>query len=201
MAARWGRTLLLLFVVALGISLWRVSVVERQRRAIADQYAEASKMVEDLKQERTQLNTQLVDARQTVEGQAGRITNLQAELQNVDNHLKESLAELSALKLEHEELAKSHAALKEQFQFVEAEKKQLEFRLSSLVELKKAIKVVKREVWNQRLAAWRERIQAQHEEDLRELASGNRGYMVRNGTSTAKASSQLQVHVLEPQPQ
>lgn len=201
MAARWGRTLLLLFVVALGISLWRVSVVERQRRAIADQYAEASKMVEDLKQERTQLNTQLVDARQTVEGQAGRITNLQAELQSVDNHLKESLAELAALKLEHEELAKSHTTLKEQFQFVEAEKKQLEFRLSSLVELKKAIKVVKREVWNQRLAAWRERIQAQREEDLRELASGNRGYMVRNGTSTAKASSQLQVHVLEPQPQ
>lgn len=201
MGKRWGRVLILLFVIGLGVSLWRVAVVERQRQVLAEQYAQANKLVNELQQERTQLNTQLVDARQTVEGQAGRITNLQQELQDVDRHLKESIAELAALKREHEELARSHAALSGQFQVVTDQNKDLQFRLSSLVELKKAIRQVKKEVWNQRFAAWRERMQAQREADQQELASGNRGYLVRNGTSTVKASSQLQVHVLEPQPQ
>ncbi len=201
MAARRGRILIILFAIGLSLSLWRVVVVERQRRQVAEQYAQATKIGEGLQQERTELSTKLIAAEQTVEGQAGRITNLQQELEGVDKQLKETLSEMAALKREHEELVRTHASLSEQFQVVNDEKKQLEFRLSSLVELKKAIKQVKVEIWNQRWAVWRERIQAQREADQQKLASGNRGYMIRNGVSTVKAPTQLQVHVLEPQPQ
>ena len=201
MAIRRGRILLVLCIIALGISFWRMMVIERERREAADQFAQAQKKVGELQQESTQLNTQLVEARQTVEGQAGRISNLQEELGNVDKQLKETIAEMAALKREHEELAKSHSTLSEEFGVVNEEKKRLEFKLSSLSELKKAIRLAKKELWNQRWASWRQYLQVRLEADKELLASDNRGFLVRNGASTAKASSQLQVHVLEPQPQ
>lgn len=208
MAARRGRLIVLLFGIGLALAVWRMVVVERQRQAaelqrqeIAEQYAQASKKVEALQQEQVQLNTQLVEARQTVEGQAGKINSLEQELQDVDKHLNDTLAELAAIKREHDELVRNHASLTGEYQSIQEEKKQLEFRLSSLKELKKAMKLAKKEIWNKRLASWREYIEKQRQADQDLLASGNRGFLVRNGVATAKATSQLQVHVLEPQPQ
>ena len=201
MASRRGRVLLVIFAVGVGIAVWRMVVVERQKRHLAEEYAKAAQMVEQLHVEQQQLTTQLADARQTVEGQAGQISSLHQELEGVDKQLKETVAELNALQREHQELRQSHAALSQQFDSLNEEKRQLEARLSSLKELKLAIREVKRKMWNQRWAAWRARIEAQREADQARLAAGNRGYVIRNGASTITAASRLQVHVLEPQPQ
>lgn len=200
MASKRGRWVLVVCLIALGGALWRTGKVEHKNRQLTDSYTKATKMVEELQTEHDQLNAQLSSTRQTVEGQEAQIGNLQQELQSVDGQLKETLIELAALKREHDELTRSHAELGDNFQVLNEEKKQLEMRLSSLNELKKAIRQVKRELWNQRFAAWRARIEAQRKLDQERLALGNRGFMIRDGRSTVRAS-QLQVHVLEPQPQ
>ena len=83
----------------------------------------------------------------------------------------------------------------------EQEKQQLEAKLSSLKDLKLAIKDVKQKVWSERWAAWRARAQAQQVADEERLAAGNHGFVVREGASTLVAPSRLQVRVLEPEPQ
>ncbi len=201
MALHRGRVILIVVIAVLAVSLWRMYLVELEKQQIAASYAKASRLVEQLQGEHKQLTDQLVNARQTVEGQAGRIGSLEQDLQNVDQQLKETLTELAALQREHDELRRNHATLTEQFDAVAAERQQLERKLSSLKELKLAIREVRRQMWNQRWVAWRARMEAQRQADVDRLASGNRGYLVRNGMSTVRASSQLQVHVLEPQPQ
>ena len=42
---------------------------------------------------------------------------------------------------------------------------------------------------------------AQRAEDERRLAAGNRGYLVRDGVTTLRSATKLQVRVLDPQPQ
>ena len=64
-----------------------------------------------------------------------------------------------------------------------------------------AIKDVKRRMWDQQWAGWRTRVEAQKRADQEALASGNRGFMVRNGTSTLVGRPKLQLHVHQPETQ
>ena len=79
-----------------------------------------------------------------------------------------------------------------------AEKAALEAKLSSIKELKLAIRDVRRKLWNERWADYRALAQARREQDQEQLASGNRGFVVKQGRSTLGSSPRLQVHVLEP---
>ena len=54
-------------------------------------------------------------------------------------------------------------------------------------------------MWNERLAGWRAHIEASKIADQEQLAVGNRGFIVRQGTPTLGSRNQLQVRVLEPQ--
>ena len=201
MATRTNQLIGLVLVALVVGSLWRAVSVEQDKRRIAESYQQAQEMVKQLEDERSHLNDELVNARQTVEGQAGNITNLQQELQGVQEKLDQTVVELASLQRDHALLRQQNASLSSQLGSVMTEKQQLEAKLSSLKELRVAIRDVKRRMWNERWVAWRARIETLKREDEERLASGNRGYIVRQGVSTLGSGQKLQVHVLEPQTQ
>jgi len=201
MAIRRGQALVIGLLVIVAGSLWRTVSVEQEKGRLAEEYTKAQQLVNELSQERAHLNQELVNTRQAVESQTGDIANLQQELKAVQDHLDRTLGEIASLQQEHAKLRSDNASLSTQLASLQLEKQQLEARLSSLKELKLAIRDVKRKMWERRWASWRERIEAQKRADQQALASGNRGFVVRNGASTLGTTPQMHVHVLEPQSQ
>ena len=201
MAQSRVRLLLLILAVVAIASLGYAVSVGHQKRQIAASYTQAQQMVKELEQERSHLSGELSQAQQTIEGQTGNMAHLQTELQAVQERLQTTMTEIAALQHEHEHLRQENTSLSTQLSSVMTEKQQLEAKLSSLKELRLAMRDVKRKMWNESWAAWRARAQAMKEADQQRLAKGNRGYVVRQGASTLGASTRLHVHVLEPQPQ
>ena len=199
MAVERSRVVLVVVAVIVLASLWRTLSLETQKRRINAAYQQAQQAITDLQQERAQLSAELGSAQQTIEGQAGDLTGLQSELQRVKEQLDRNIAELSSLQQQHEQLRQHDVSLSTQLSSIVAEKAQLEAKLSSIQELKLAIREVKRQMWSEQWAAWRAHVQALKEEDERQLASGNRGYLVREGLPTLGSSRRLHVNVLEPQ--
>lgn len=196
-----GRVILLvLAVLAIG-SLWRAVSIEKEKRRIAEEYARAQHMIAELENDRTHLNSELASAKQTVEGQAADLSSMQNDLKQVQSRLDETVVELSSLQREHEQLREHDSSLVTQLSSVTEEKQQLEARLASLSELRVAIRDVKRRISEERWAAWREHIRQAKLADQERLASGNRGFVIRQGYPTLGAAPRLHVHVLEPESQ
>jgi chromosome segregation ATPase len=188
-------------VVATLVSLWRAVAVEREKRRIAQSYEEAQQIVDQLTDEQQRLHEELSSARETVESQAGDLANLRLELRGVQNRLDQTVVGLATLQREHDQLRQEQTSLVTELSAMSAEKQELERRLSSLNELRLAIREVKRKMSDERWAAWRAHIEQLKEADREALAKGNRGFVVHAGRSTIGASPRLHVHVLEPQPQ
>ncbi len=198
-AQQRGRIVLVVLGILLAASLWRTTTAERERRQVAKTYEEAQQLVQQLTAEREQLSSELGEAKRTVEDQAGHLQGLQVELATVQERLRETGTQIASLQREHEQLTQRNTSLTAQLEQTASEKRQLEARLSSLKELRLAIREVKQKVWAERWASWRVRSQRQRELDQAQLASGNRGYVVKQGKTTLGASPRLLVHVLEPQ--
>lgn len=204
-ATRKRRVILAVLALAVVASLWRTVSVEREKREVAKSYEEAQRLVQELTAEREHLSGELLETRQTVEDQAGGLANLQQELASVQDRLHETVAQITSLQRDYAQLEGRNSTLTEQLEATLAEKEQLQAKLSSLKELKLAIRDVKHKLRAERWAAWgarwRERAQRVQEADEVRLASGNRGYVIKQGKSTLGASPRLHVHVLEPQSQ
>ena len=185
--------------VVVAVSLWRTVSLESQKRRMTTAYDETQQALAQLQAERAQLSAELDSAKQTIEGQSEDFSGLQNELQQVKDQLDQHIAELTSLQQSHEQLRQRDASLSAQLSSVMAEKAQFEAKLSSIQELRLAIREVQRKIWSERWAAWRARAQTQREEDVRELAAGNRGYLVRDGLPTLGSIRPLHVNVLEPQ--
>ena len=199
MAARRGRVILVILLTALVVSLWRTLVVERDRRALSSVYEQSQQLVAQLRTERTQLSSELTEAKETIETQAGSLSNLEMELASVQAKLDRAATQIATLQREHEQMRQENTSLTSQLGSAMAEKTALEARLSSLKELKLAIRDVRRQMWNERWADYRARVQAQRDRDEEMLASGNRGMVVSQGRSTLGSMPRLQVHVLQPE--
>ena len=191
---RRGRFVLLALLILAIASLWRTFALEREKRHLTAAYQHAQQALTQLEAERTQLNQELTGAHQTIEQQGGEMTTLQDSLKELGARLAQTTTELTSLQHDYQQLRTSHETLM-------TEKQRLEAKLSSIKELKLAILDVKRQMWNRRLAAWRAHIQVMKEADRERLASGNRGYLVREGVPTFGPRTKLQVRVLEPQSQ
>lgn len=198
MAARRGQVILVALLVGLAVSLWRTVSVERDRHKLSGAYEQSQQLVAQLTQERTHLNAELSQAKQTMESQAGSLSNLQLELTSVQARLDDATSRIALLQDEQQKMHGQNAALTAKLDAAMAEKGALEVRLSSIKELKLAIRDVRRKHWNERWADYRARAQSQRDLDQEQLASGNRGFVVKQGRSTLSSSPRLQVHVLEP---
>ena len=199
MAIERSRVVLVVVAVIVVASLWRTLSLETEKRRINTAYQEAQQAITELQQERAKLSAELGSAQETIEGQAGDLTGLQSELQRVKEQLDQNVAELTSLQQQHEQLRQHDVSLSTQLSSIMTEKAQLEAKLSSIQELRLAIREVKRTMWNERWAAWRAHVQSQKAEDQRQLAAGNRGYLVHDGLPTLGSSRRLHVNVLEPQ--
>ena len=196
------RWLLIILAVAALASLWRTVTVERQKGEVTAAYQQAQQLAAQLSDERDHLSKELSEAQQTMEGQAGELGNLKQELTGLQERLDTTVTQLTSLQHEHQLLRQQNTSLDTQLTSVTLEKEQLAAKLSSLNELRLAIRDVKRKIRDERWAAWRAHIDAARQADRAELASGNRGYLVRNGVPTLKAGMpRMNVHVLEPQSQ
>ena len=180
--------------VALVVSVWRVVSLQRQQNDLTKAYESAQQSLAQLEQQRVELDAELGGARETIEGQSGELASLHKELEDVRMRLVHTSSELTSL--QH-----AHSSVVSELSVVKAQKQELEAKLSSIKELKLAIRDIRGKVWQQRWVAWRARAQAQQERDRQLLASGNRGFVVREGASTLGSSTKLHVRVLEPEPQ
>ncbi len=198
MPTRRGRVIIAGLAIVAIVSLWRAVAVEREKHRIADAYVQAQQLVKQLDAERASLHHELEDAHQTIDTKTNDLTSLKQQYQDIQTRLEKTSGELTFLQQQHDALRQQNASLA-------SEKQQLEAKLSSLKELRLAIHDVKRKIWNERFAAWRARIETQKASDQERLASGNHGYVVREGASTLGSSessgTKLRVHVLEPQSQ
>ena len=201
MAKQRTRAVLLVLTLLMGASLWWAVAVEREKHRVTEAYERAHQLVTQLTEERDHLNQELVGANHTVESQAGDLKNIQQELKGVQQRLEETMTEIASLQREHEAMRQQNTMLTTELDTAKTEKQQLEAKLSSLKELRLAIHDVKRKMSTERWAAWRAHVEHLKNEDQERLASGNRGYLVRGGTSTLGAGPRLHVHVLEPQSQ
>lgn len=178
--------------LAVGGSLWYTVSVEREKRDI-------QQTVVQLQSEQARLNQELSEAQATIESQRGELGTLAGELDGVKARLEHVGGELASLQREYERLQGDYHVVGGELQVIHEEKRQLEAKLSSLKELRVAIRDVKRKMRQERLAAWRTQIEAFRKEDHEQLVSGNRGYVVRDGLSTIGSRSRLHVHVLDPE--
>ena len=199
MASQRGRFIVTGLAVLLAASVLHSVAAEREKRRLAEAYNQAQQVVQQLSDERGHLNDELVQTRETVEGQAGQLSGLQQELDSVQKRLGETVTEIAALQHEHDQLRQENSSLNAQLSSVITEKEQLEARLSSLKELRLAIRDVKQKIWNERWAAWHDHIRAVHQADREQLALGNHGYVVREGKSTLGENPRLHVHIHEPE--
>ena len=199
MLSRGTRIILaVLTVVSVG-SLGRMLYVEREKQQLSSAYKEAQQMVQQLTQDRQQLTTDLASAKDTIQQQAGENASLQQQLQTVQGDLAKKTQQVATLQREQQQMKQQNAKLAADLNTATTEKQQLEARLSSLKELRLAIRDVKRQMWQQRLASWRARGDRFREADRERLAKGNRGFIVRDGQTTLGSTPRLHVHVLEPQ--
>lgn len=205
MPPRRGRIILAMLAVLSVASLWRTVSVEHDRHRLATAYTESQETVKRLSEEREHLSDQMTSASQVIEEQVGSMASLRAELARAQDRLQVASTELSQLQQEYATLRDRDTSLTAQLDEAINEKQQVEAKLSSLHELRLALRDVKRKMWQQRWAAWRARIDAltvvRREESDQVVASGNGGYVVRDGRPTLGVRPTLHVHVLEPQSQ
>lgn len=201
MASPRTRFLLAGLVMLTVASLWRAGAAERERLRMSKAHAQAQHMVNELRQEHLRLSDELVAARQTIAQQTGDITGLRQEVDMAQARLNRAVAEVASLQRDVEQAREDNESLAGQLSVTMTQRQQLEAKLSSIKGLRLAIRELKNHLRRERWASWRHRLQAFRNVDEDRLASGNRGYVVREGTSTLGVSPRMQVHVLEPQVQ
>ncbi len=187
-----------LLVGALGISGVVAVRGELNRRRLASAYQQTKAALAQVAQERDRLNQELAGARHTLGDQASQLESLQTQLAQAER-------DANHLRLEQARLQQANTSLTEQLAATTQANAALEAKLSSIQELKVAIRELQykhwQAFWHGRWDSWIARVQAQRALDQQQLAQGNRGLLVRNGTSTLGSRRTLQVRVLDPQTQ
>ena len=192
-----GQVLLFMMLSAgLAVSSLITTKTLLDKRALSSAYATAQGELAQLRQDRRQLSQALAQTQQTVGEQATDVARLQTELTRIEAALEHAQQDVARLQ-------QDNASLTRQASEAAHATQRLEAKLSSIQELKAAIRDIRRKMWQEHWQAWRARINEQRREDQRRVARGNRGFVVREGTSTLASASltKVQVRVLEPQSQ
>jgi chromosome segregation ATPase len=197
-----SRILLVILAIALLGSLGYAISMNEERTRIADAYEEAQSALTQLEQERSGLISELAGSQDELKDLGGikqEVHRWKAELDQTQTKLERTQAELASLQVEYTQLRNTNSSLVAQLDTAGDEKRALEAKFSNIDELRGAIRQVKRQMWATRMQAWKDHIQLVKEEDDRKLDNGNRGYVVRNGSSTLSETPRVQVRVLDPQ--
>ena len=175
---------------------------------LAVSVALAAKLVVDNRQlagSVDQLTGQLAKTQDTIAGQTDQITSLEADLNDLETQLTQAEQDVTRLQVEQAGFRRSNAQLAQQVAQLTQDNDAMRAKLSSIQDLKAAIRQVKAQLRGEQWQRWLARVQARRIEDQVRLSQGNRGYLVRDRVSTVastvadKAGAKLHVRVLEPQ--
>ena len=204
MAKREFTTRTVLIVLIGVVALASVAIKgELDKRKLSQDYAKAQTTVRQLEDDWVRLNQELSEARQTVETQTADLSQLHTQFGEIQARLTQTEEEVSHLHAEYAKLQDTNTDLSDRLALATKERETLQAKLSSVHELRLALRDLRHTIWKQHWRAWLDHIQTQRQEAVTQLAKGNRGYVVHNGTSTfsAAASTRLQVRVLDPETQ
>jgi chromosome segregation ATPase len=157
------------------------------KRKLSADYASAQRSLAELDHE-------LTETRSIAQEQS-------TELDRLQTRLADAQQEVQRLQFEQRGFRQANANLLQQLASVSEEKVLLEAKMQSIRELKVAIRNVKQQMWAKRRQEWLAKVDAQRAEDEHRLAMGNRGYLVRDGMTTLKSATKMQVRVLDPESQ
>jgi chromosome segregation ATPase len=117
-----------------------------------------------------------------------KVTTLNGEISQAQSTIGDLNGQVSGLLAENSTLKGEAEKLKVDLERVSKEKDVLEARLNSIEELKLAINSIKQKIWQARIDTILQR-------EADETASGNAGYMIKNGKSTYPAKVKIEVKV------
>lgn len=121
-------------------------------------------------------------------------SNLQRKLSFTQRELDKIREELDTTQKQLNEVNSKLVASETNNAKLVSEKRTLEARLHSLKELKKAIRQVKIEMYNERQQQSLAKRQLRKEIDATKLLTGNRGLLCKDGKSTYKPIVKIEVH-------
>ena len=197
------RTVLIVLIGVVALAIVAIKG-ELDKRKLSADYVKAQTTVRQLENDWVRLNQELSEARQTVETQSSDLSQLHGQFEQIQARLAQTEGEVTQLRADYAKLQDTSTDLSDQLALATKEREALQSKLSSVHELKLALRDLRQKVWKQRWQAWLDHIQAQRQGAATQLAQGNRGYVVRNGASTLNAatpSTRLQVRVLDPETQ
>ncbi len=156
-------------------------------------FGKAKKRLAETEQQVVAARQELVQERQEKEALQGQLTEVRKNLDATVSELREVKEKLATAEKDNTQLQQVKQELQQRIASLESEKQALEARLHSLKELKKAIRQVKIEIHNKKVEQRALIRQQQKELDARRLQTGNRGFLIRDGSSTYKPKVIIEV--------
>ena len=190
-----GITLLVLLVAV--ISLWVRSLQweNRQLQAIVEQ---RNRVINQLGHEEMQLKLTLATAQQHLLETASEVARLDQVAQGFGRQVEQLTGEVGRVQKSYEQIREEREELMQRVLDLETERMLLMWRLSSIDELRLAIREAIDTRRSERQAHWLAFLQTQRVADEQELAKGNQGYLIRNGRPTI-GNSTVFIRVHDPE--
>ena len=168
---------------------WRLTATVTQRDAVIHSLQEnATSLHQDLESVQTHLAQTSVD-----------VAQLDRQAQQMAVQVEQLTQNIQQVELAYVNIREDRDRLMRQVLDLEQDRTALTKRLSSIEELRQAI----RETISARKAAQQSQrqllVQTQRESDLKELESGNRGYLVREGNNSTTTGKGIRINVHDPQ--
>lgn len=177
--------------------LWVRSIQweNRQLQAIVEQ---RNRVINQLAQEEAQLKTELVAAQEHLAATANEVARLDQVAQGFGQQVAQLSGEVSRVQQSYEQVRQEREELLQRVLDLETERMLLMRRLSSIDELRLAIREAIQTRKTDRQTHWLSLIRSQRVADAQELANGNRGYLIKDGRPTLGTSTVL-IRVHEPE--
>ena len=192
------RFLMTVLLVAIVTSLARLAWLERQKRQLVLDYAQAQAVVKQLSAERAALDMELGGARQALEVRNRDVASLHNQLRDVQTQLDRTLIDIAKLQRERDALQESNTSLSAQLITTTTEKQQLEAKFSDIHQLRLAIREVKQKLQHEQWLAWQARVESMRRADEERTAAGNHGLVIAHGAPTIGTNPRMHVRVLDP---
>ena len=179
------------------VALWVRSLQweNRQLQAIVEQ---RNMVINQLAQEETQLKGDLATAQQHLADTASEVARLDQLAQGFGQQVAQLSGQVTQVQQSYDQVRQEREELLQRVLDLETERMLLMRRLSSIDELRLAIREAIETRKNERQAHWLSLVRTQQLADAQELANGNRGYMVRDGRPTMNTATVL-IRVHDPE--
>ena len=176
-----GAVFLLFLTAAAAFWVRSLQWENRQLQAIVEQ---RNMVINQLAQEETQLKLELTTAQQHLMDTANEVARLDQVAQGFGQQVAQLSGEVGRVQASYDQVRQEREELLQRVMDLETERMLLMRRLSSIDDLRLAIREAIETRKSERQAHWLSLIRAQRMADAQELANGNQGYMVRDGRPT-----------------